>query len=187
MFGKKLTDITRDDVNLLIAEAELEGAEVEFKETLPAKNGRDPWFDSQDRIGDRARNELLEEVISFSNAYGGTLVVGVAETDDKPARAAAICALPRCVELAERLRLQCRDCIEPQIPLLEVIGVPTESDGSGVVIFKVPRSRMAPHRHAVTKECYIRRADRTERMTMREIQDLTLQVQRGLVSHREDV
>ena len=40
---------------------------------------------------------------------------------------------------------------------------------------------MAPHRHTVTKECYIRRADRTEKMTMREIQDLTLQVERGLV------
>jgi hypothetical protein len=39
---------------------------------------------------------------------------------------------------------------------------------------------MAPHRHTVTKECYIRRADRTEKMTMREIQDLTLQVERGL-------
>lgn len=41
---------------------------------------------------------------------------------------------------------------------------------------------MAPHRHNVTKECYIRRADRTEKMTMREIQDLTLQVERGMAA-----
>jgi hypothetical protein len=41
---------------------------------------------------------------------------------------------------------------------------------------------MAPHRHTVTKECYVRRADRTEKMTMREVQDLTLQVERGLTA-----
>jgi hypothetical protein len=63
-----------------------------------------------------------------------------------------------------------------------VAGIPVADDGAGVVVFHVPRSRMAPHRHTVTKECYIRRADRTEKMTMREIQDLTLQVERGLAA-----
>jgi hypothetical protein len=33
-----------------------------------------------------------------------------------------------------------------------------------------------------TRECYIRRADRTEKMTMREIQDLTLQRDRGIAA-----
>ncbi len=90
--------------------------------------------------------------------------------------------LPRCADLAERLRLQCRDCIEPQVSLLEVGAVPIEDDGSGVIVIRVPKSRMAPHRHSATKECYIRRADRSEKMTMREIQDLTLQVERGLAA-----
>lgn len=77
--------------------------------------------------------------------------------------------------------MQCRDCIDPQIPLLEIAGVPTRDDGAGVVVFKVPRSRVAPHRHKADKEFYIRRADRTEKIaTMREIQDLTLQLERGL-------
>ena len=49
-------------------------------------------------------------------------------------------------------------------------------------VFHVPRSRMAPHRHTANKECYVRRADRTEKMTMREIQELTLQVERGLAA-----
>jgi hypothetical protein len=133
-------------------------------------------------VGDHARNQLIAEVIAFANAYGGTLVLGIRETDNKPARAGGITPVPRCIELAERLRLQCRDCIEPQVPLLELAGVPTEDDGTGVVVIRVPRSRMAPHRHTVTRECYIRRADRTEKMTMREIQDLTLQVERGLAA-----
>lgn len=39
---------------------------------------------------------------------------------------------------------------------------------------------MAPHPVRPTRECTIRRADRCEKMTMREIQDLTLNTSRGL-------
>ncbi len=182
MFGKRLHEITKDDIERLVAEAVQEDGEIEFKETLPARDGRDAWLDGGNRIGDRARNKILEEVIAFANAYGGTLLLGISESDDKPARAAGIMPLPRCADLAERLRLQCRDCIEPQVSLLEVGAVPIEDDGSGVIVIRVPKSRMAPHRHSATKECYIRRADRSEKMTMREIQDLTLQVERGLAA-----
>jgi hypothetical protein len=180
VFGKRIGELTAGDIDRLWQDVVPEGAEVELKETLPTNKGRvDPWFNGGDSIGEKARNELLEEVIAFANAFGGSLVLGISETDDKPARAKAIVPLPRCAELADRLRLQCRDCIEPQIPLLEVAGVPTRPDGAGVVVFQVPRSRAGPHRHTVTKECYVRRADRTERMTMREIQDLTLHLTRS--------
>jgi len=182
MFSKRLQDLTAEDIQVAITSQLQEGGEVEFKETLPAKSGDDPWIKDQQHIGDRARNEILAEVIAFSNAFGGTMVLGVAETDEKPARAKAIVPLPKCVELADRMRLQCRDCIEPQIPMLEVVGVPIRDDGAGVVVFRTPRSRMAPHRHTITRECYVRRADRTEKMTMREIQDLTLQIERGIAA-----
>ena len=42
----------------------------------------DAW--RRNRIGDRAKNELLEEEVAFANAYGGTLVLGVRESDAKP-------------------------------------------------------------------------------------------------------
>ena len=181
MFGKRAADLTPADIDRLIAEETPEDNELEYKETLPAGgNGNpDPWVGGGNRIGDRARNELLEEIIAFANAYGGTLVLGVAETKEKPPRAEKVVPLPRCVELAERLRLQCRDCIEPQVVLIEVLGIPTETDGAGVVVVRVPRSLAGPHRHTVTRECYARRADRSEKMTMREIRDLTLQIDRG--------
>ncbi len=182
MFGKRPSELVKADIQRLVAEKVQEGTEIEFKETLPAKKGVDPWLEGTQRIGEYARDQLLEEVIAFANAYGGTLIVGISESDDKPARAAEISVVPECAELAERLKLQCRDCIEPQVPLLEVAGVRTANDGSGVVVFHVPRSRIAPHRHTKTRECYIRRADRSEKMTMREIQELTLQVERGLVA-----
>lgn len=180
LYGKRLRELTRVDIERVVTEQMPEGSEFELKGELPAKKGDDPWLTKGDRIGDYARNELLAEVVAFANAYGGTLLVGVTEAHTKPPRAASIRPLPRCAELAERLRLAARDLVDPQIPLLEVEGVPTANDGSGVVIFHVPRSRMAPHWHVPTRECFVRRADRTERLTMREIQDLSLQVERGI-------
>ena len=181
LFSKRLTELTKEDIEQIIAEAVQEGSQIEFKAMLPAKAGsQDPWLKSGARIGDRARNEIVEEVIAFANAYGGTLVLGISETEEKPARAARVSPLPKCADLAERIRLQLRDCIDPQIPLVEVAGVPMDPDGAGTVVIRTPSSRMAPHRHTVTRECYVRRADRSEKMTMREIQDLSLQIDRGL-------
>ena len=181
MLHKKPSELTVQDLMTLVDEQYVENDQLEIKKTLPAKGkNQDPWMEGKNQIGDTARNKLVEEIIAFANAHGGTMILGIQETDTKPARASLITPLPGAEELAERLKLQCRDCIEPQLPILEVAAIPTESDGSGVVVFNVPQSRMAPHRHTVTKECYIRRADCTEKMTMREIQDLTLQTERGM-------
>jgi hypothetical protein len=183
MFGKRPSELTFEDMNRVVSEQVQEGSQVEFKGALPAKGSAvDPWVLGKDQVGEFARNKLVEEVIAFANAYGGWLFLGVDETSTKPARASAVVPIRDCAELAERLGLMCRDCIEPKLPVLELAGVSVAADGAGTVVFHVPRSRMAPHRHTVTKECYIRRADRTEKMTMREIQDLTLQVERGLAA-----
>jgi hypothetical protein len=69
--------------------------------------------------------------------------------------------------------------IDPQIPVIEIAAVPIDGE-AGVVAVRVPRSRNAPHRCKATLACYVRRHDRTEMLTMREIQDLTLQLDRGL-------
>jgi hypothetical protein len=183
MFGKRASELTPEDIDRVVSEQVQEGSQVEFKGTLPAKGSAvDPWVSGKGQVGEFARNKLVEEVIAFANAHGGWVLVGVEETREKPARASVVVPIRDCADLAERLRLMCRDCIEPTLPILEVAGVAIGTDRAGVVAFHVPRSRMAPHRHTVTKECYIRRADRTEKMTMREIQDLTLQVDRGLAA-----
>ena len=180
MFDKPINALVRADLLVLTQEKVVEGIDIEFKGSLPSKKGDDPWIKGINKIGDYARNEILEEIIAFANAYGGVLCIGIIESDDTPAYAEGINTIPKCKELAERLKLQCRDCIEPQIPLLEASGVDTDESGGGVVIIQIPQSRLAPHRHTITKECYIRRANRTEKMAMREIQDLTLHTERGM-------
>ena len=69
--------------------------------------------------------------------------------------------------------------MEPQLPQIEIIPIKTD-DENGVIIIRVGQSRLAPHRVTRTLVCPIRQSDRCEKMTMRQIQDLTLNISRGL-------
>lgn len=180
LFSKAADQVSAGDIDALIELQIQEGAQIEFKEGLSTKGGLpDPWLRGEAKIGNYARNSLLREVVAFANAYGGTLLLGIKETKSQPSAAAEIRPLPRCDELADRLHKQLRDCVEPQIPQMEIFGVRTKGE-AGVIVIRVGRSLMASHRVKPVRSCPIRRADRTEEMTMREIQDLTLNVSRGL-------
>ena len=180
VLAKPVDQIGIDDIKALIVSEVPEGEQIEFKESLPAKKQTpDPWMTGKDQIGDFAKDKILTEVVAFANAHGGALVLGMKESSAKPPVAAKISPIPRCQDLVERLKLVFRDCVEPQLPRVEVFAVPTEGE-SGVIIIRVGRSRLAPHRVTKTLVCPVRRSDRCEEMTMREIQDVTLNVSRGL-------
>ena len=180
VLSKPLNEIDVTDIQLLVDLETPEGEQIEFKKELPGERGApDPWLIGQSKIGNHAKDTILKEIVAFANAYGGVLVLGIEESDEKPAVASRIAPIPRCNDLAERLKLVFRDRVEPHLIRLDVVGVPTDDD-SGVVVIRVGRSRLAPHRVTRTRICAIRRADRCEEMTMREIQDLTLNMSRGL-------
>ena len=172
--------IDAGDIQALIDASVPEGAQIEFKESLPARGSGDPdpWMQGDGKIGDRARNEILEEVVAFANAYGGALVLGIADSRSKPPVAADMVPLPRCAELAERFRQVFGACVDPPLPTLDIVSVPTTGD-NGVIVFRTVRSRRGPHRVKPTLECPIRRDDRCEALSMREIQDMTLNLARG--------
>lgn len=184
VISKPADQISIGDIESLIDSQVPESEQIEFKESLPAKKGNtDPWMEGKN-IGDRAKNEILEEVVAFANAYGGVCLLGIKESSTKPPVAAEISPIPRCAELAERLKLVFRDCVEPQLPQIEIIPIKTD-DESGVIIVRVGQSRLAPHRVTRTLVCPIRQSDRCEKMTMRQIQDLTLNISRGLERLKE--
>lgn len=182
ILSKPADQIDVADIRELIDSQVPEGDQIEFKEALSTRDGSpDRWVMGAGKIGERARNEILEETVAFANAYGGTLVLGIADSRTRPPVAAGICPIPRCLELAERFKQIFGQCVEPLIPSLEIFAVPTDgNDEDGVVVIRLGKSRMAPHRAEPTRHCTIRRADRCEKMTMREIQDLTLNTSRGL-------
>ncbi len=180
VISKPADQIGMNDIKALIETQVPEGEQIEFKESLRRrKNSPDPWILGKNEVGEGARDEVLEEAVAFANAHGGALLIGIRESESKPPVAAEITPVPRCFELVERFKLKFRDCVEPQIPNLEVFAIPTDSE-SGVVIIRVGRSRLAPHRVKGTLKCTVRQGDRCESMTMREIQDMTLNVSRGM-------
>ena len=151
------------------------------KNALHSGGGGHPWLGGGD-IGDHARDEILSEVIAFANAQGGSVVLGIEETSDKPPRAHAVTPLPRVGELARRFEDQARSCIDPPLPRLQIRAIETDGQDRGVVVFRTSASRAAPHRLTTTRESYVRRGSSTVKMTMREIQDMTLNVARGLAA-----
>lgn len=168
--------ISADDVRQLCADEVSEGSEIELKSDLPTRNGRaqDPWHAGQS-VGDYARNQIAEEVVAFANTLGGAVCIGINETEDHPKRAASPNPLPGVHDLARRLRQAVYDVIDPPLPMLEAVGIELVSGGSGVVLIRVPLSRRRPHRHNANREVYVRRADETVKISMREIQELTIQ------------
>ena len=184
ILSKPTDQIDAADIRSLLTSHVPEGERMEFKRELPGKgtSNRDPWMLGQMTIGRHAKDQILKEVVSFANAYGGALVLGIAEDRNAtPPVAKAICAIPKCEELAERFRLIFRDRVEPKLPSCDIQAVVTGHADEGVVVFRIPgRSRLAPHRIKGTWICPVRRWDRSEEMSMRQIQDMTLNVTRGL-------
>ena len=172
VLSKPVDQIEIHAIALLIESRVPEGEQIEFKEALPAKSRTpDPWMNDQKKIGDYAKKKVLEETVAFANAHGGALLLGIEESESNPPVATKIKPIPRCHDLAESLKLVFRDCVEPQLPQIDIIGV-EKADGAGVVVLRVGRSRRAPHRITTTLACPVRRSDRCEKMTMREIQDM---------------
>lgn len=174
-----ISEITLKDIRALIDKRASENEKIEFKKDLPSATEKDPWWEQQQKIGERAKCSLLHEVVAFANADGGVVVLGIEETASKPPTASTITPLPQCAELAERFKLIFRDCVEPELPTLEIFSVRINGD-AGVVVFRAGKSQKAPHRVTKTLVCPIRRSDRCQKMTMQEIQDKTLEVFHGL-------
>ena len=185
ILSKPLNEIGTADIQALIDSEVPEGERVEFKKEPPGDGARpDPWMNGG-KMGNYAKDRLLKEVVAFANAYGGVLVVGIDESDTKPAVAAKITPVPRCAELAESLKLVFRDRVDPQLARVEMVGIEIKGDGSGVVVIRVGKSRLAPHRVTRTLVCPVRQGDRSEEMGMRQIHEMTLNVSRGLRGLKE--
>ena len=190
VLSKPIDEITIADIQSLIDEEVPEGEQIDFKRELPAAKGKiDRWMTRGDDIGDYAKREILEEVVAFANAYGGVLLIGIEESKTKPSVATKISPVPRCADLAERLKHVFRDCVDPKFVRVDIDRILAKDRceckdecGCGVVIIRVGKSRLAPHqvRFQKTRICTIRRADRCDEMTMGEIQNMTLNVSRGL-------
>ena len=179
ILSKPADQLGINDLKALIDSHVQEDERIEFKRGLSAEMGQDPWY-SGGKLGKKAKIAILEESVAFANAFGGALILGIdeQESENGPGAANKISPIPRCADLADRLTSVFGNCVEPHIPGLEIIPIETQ-DNAGAIVIRVSRSRLAPHRVIPSLVCPIRRSDRCEKMTMREIQDLVLNLARG--------
>ena len=183
MFTKPLEELSLKDIEELVNKTRFSESErIEYKENLP-DNGRDsdPWHRGEDKIGDPALKKLTAEVVAFANTHGGTLILGIEESDDEPARPASIRTLPRCHELNHRLMQSISDSIEPRIDNLHSKVIECDDKQNGVIVISVPRSEYAPHRSTKDKEFYKRERHECKRMQAPDIKALALRSSRQKV------
>jgi hypothetical protein len=173
---KSLDELTQLDLETLCDKKWPESQNVEFKSALSAEQGQDPWY-KDGKVGEYAKKKLFKEIVALANSSGGRLFLGVDESSEKPPVAAKLQPLPRCHDLAESLERSAYDWIEPPLVPMRVRGIPIGVDGSGVVVFDIQASHNAPHRSKDLR-CYTRRGTESVPMTMYEIQDLTLRLDR---------
>ncbi|MET3891054.1 hypothetical protein ABIE41_002130 [Bosea sp. OAE506] len=171
---KPLDAITWDDIVALAASGVAEDAMFEFKGLLPEKNGKDhPWYGGRDLITDSTRDELAAEVVALANAYGGRLIIGIAETQDRPRKAASLAPLPRCERFAEQFEQALRSIVDPPIGGFQIKTIlDPETENTGAVIIAVPASDLAPHGIGRPPAAYVRRGTSCEAMTMRDLQSV---------------
>ncbi|AOO82395.1 AlbA family DNA-binding domain-containing protein [Bosea vaviloviae] len=172
---KALSDITWPDIVDLATIGATEDAMLEFKGLLPEKNGkRHGWYDGRDQITDYTRDKLAAEIVGLANAYGGRLIIGIKETQDRPRKTAGVEPLPRCEIFAEQLEQAFHSIVDPPIGSFQITPIvdPAAVDSAGAVIIAVSASDLAPHGIGRPPAAYIRRGTSCEEMTMRDIQSV---------------
>lgn len=127
---RRLEDLTKSDVQVLVSAETPEGQELEYKRDLPRKS-------------DDEKREFLADVTAFANSSGGIILFGV---DEAGGIAVAAPGVPMASMDAEILRLEnlLRDGVEERIPGIRMQAVAVSAT-EAVLLIRVPRSWAGPH------------------------------------------
>jgi len=189
IFNKDINDLGKEDIDKIIDIGLPENESIEFKKTLSTANGQpDNWIEGKSKVGKFAKQKLIKETIAFANTVGGYLLVGIDEkkSTEGVSKASKIVPIPRVMLLAEKFKMYLRDHIEPRLNNVQCLGIKTDDDENGVLLIFVEQSNNSPHRSKLDNQCYIRRNDRSEKLTMREIRDLILLSNQSIERVEED-
>ncbi|MDB5388032.1 MAG: Divergent domain protein [Planctomycetaceae bacterium] len=131
MLHKPFEQISKSDVDALVANGACESRTLEFKRILPAN-------------GESDRKEFLADVSSFANSAGGILYFGIDATDGVATGASGLGANTNLDAEILRLEALIRDGIEPRIPGIITRKIEGFSGGPIIAIY-IPRSWASPH------------------------------------------
>ncbi len=130
MIQKKLSEITKDDIQQLVDNQVLEGKTLEYKSALPGNSDDD-------------KKEFLADLSSLANTDGGDLVFGVLE-DKKEIKQEYGIEVPNIDTELQRIENVIRDGISPRIDSnIHVIAV---DDKKSILVIRVKPNLNSPHR-----------------------------------------
>lgn len=131
MFGKPLDQVTEQDLQELIEHRVPESHTLDYKTELKLDTERDT-------------GEFLKDVSAFANAQGGYLIYGIQEKDAVPAN---ICGIAWNGDPDERkISGKLRTLLDPTLLHGYTIRAIPCQDAKTVVIIRMERSYLAPHR-----------------------------------------
>ncbi len=163
IFQKSFDSITSADVQNLLDIKYKERQRMEYKREMYG------W-------GDEKKREMLRDISSIANAYGGFLIVGIEADDDGiPIN---LFNIDNAEKERDRIEKTCLSNIEPRIQSLRCKTVKMDS-GENVIVILIPRSLKKPHmiNFKQLNQFWIRHNDRKLPMSIEEIRDACISVE----------
>jgi hypothetical protein len=152
-------DITENDLKGLVDAGVPEGFNIEYK--------RDCYGNS-----DSDKKEVLKDISSFANSFGGHLIIGIEENKGLPIIIRGLQKINPDAEV-QRLENLIRDGIEPRITGIKIKTVSIAS-GDFVIVIRIPRSWNPPHRVRAgnVNRFYVRNSSGVHEVSVEELRAL---------------
>lgn len=152
-------DIAVNDLNELINVGVPEGLNIDYKRDLYGNSDND-------------KKEILKDISSFANSFGGHLIIGIEEANGIPIQIPGLQNINPDNEILRIVNIT-RDGIEPRITGLRIKAIQLES-GNYVLVIRIPRSWNPPHQVSARNinKFYVRNSGGTHEVSVEELRAL---------------
>lgn len=152
-------NLGENDLNELLADQIPEGLRIDYKQEVYGRTDAD-------------RREALKDVSGFANAFGGHLIIGVAEAGGLPISISPIMDVNP-DEVVLRLEQLILSGIEPRIQGIRIKAV-SLANGGYCFVLRIPRSWYPPHRVSAqnSNRFWLRHSGGTHEASMEELRTL---------------
>ena len=160
IFSKNFEGITKDDIQSLLDSNVKENQKIEYKSAMYGRRDDD-------------RREMLRDISSFANAYGGYLIIGISENEDGEPH--AIVNIENAEEEKDRIDKSCLANIEPRIPGFKSKIIQMDELTCIIIVF-IPYSIKKPHLITFKQlnQFWIRHQDDKMLMSVDEIKEMCI-------------
>lgn len=156
--GRKASEITEREIEDLVAAQVAEDGILDFKRDCYPAN-------------DSGKKEFLRDVVSFANADGGYILIGIEENGG--GCATSLVQVADAAAEVGRLRDLCLQCIQPRIRDLEIVTKSVSSNTAEIIVIHIPESGSRPHMMTIGDGTYFckRYQDRKRSMSIEELRE----------------